>query len=260
MANLHMNFRSDVLRRSVYPVVFLPDMNMWRDIEPPYPVLIFMNGYSGGATETAMFTNIALYAMRYGVAVVMADGDNSFYADDEEREAMYSRFFGEELPDAVRSVVPLSDKREENWIAGISMGGYGALINGLRYSDRYSKIGMLSPALGFKRQDDSPSPDSPVPEGELMQALGTWEKYQGSYKDYDAVLTRAAEEGRAIPEMFLGVGREDGLYKEALKFRKACEQRGQAISWFERDGGHDHVFWKNAMDPLFHFLTGKDGV
>ena len=260
MANLHMNFRSDVLRRSVYPVVFLPDLNMWRDIEPPYPTLIFLNGYSGGATETAMFTNIALYAMRYGIAVVMADGDNSFYADDVEREAMYSRFFGEELPDAVRSVVPLSDRREENWIAGISMGGYGALINGLRFSERYSKIGMLSPALGFKQPDDRPSPESPVPAGELLQALGTWEEYQGSYRDYDAVLTRAAKEGKAIPELFLAVGREDGLYKEALKFREACGKRGQGISWFERDGGHDHTFWKNAMDPLFHFLTGKEGV
>ena len=114
MANLHMNFRSDVLRRSVYPLIFLPDLNMWRDVEPPYPMLIFMHGYSGGSVETAMFTNIDLYAMRYGVAVVMADGDNSFYADDEEREALYSRFFAEELPDAVRSVVPLSNRREEN--------------------------------------------------------------------------------------------------------------------------------------------------
>ena len=58
-----------------------------------------------------MFTNIALYAMRYGVAVVLADGENSFYVDDEKRGAMYSRFFGEELVKVTRATLPLSLQR-----------------------------------------------------------------------------------------------------------------------------------------------------
>ena len=75
-----MNFRSSEISRSVYPLVFLPDLNQWRDIDPPYPTLYFLHGYSGGAMETAMFSNIALYAMRYGVAVVLAESTKILYS------------------------------------------------------------------------------------------------------------------------------------------------------------------------------------
>ena len=55
-----MNFRSSEITRSVYPLVFLPDLNQWRDIEPPDPTLYFLHGYSGGAVETAMFRPVAI--------------------------------------------------------------------------------------------------------------------------------------------------------------------------------------------------------
>ena len=132
MANLHLNFRSDMLMRSVYPRVFLPDYNDWNDVPPPYRTLYFLHGYSGGALETATFTNFALYAAVHGIAIVMVDGDNSFYVDDEQRNAYYSRYVGEEIVEVTRKLLPLSHRREDTFIAGISMGGYGALINGLR--------------------------------------------------------------------------------------------------------------------------------
>ena len=260
MATLHMNFRSDCITRSVYPVVFLPDMNLWRDVQPPYPTLYFLHGYSGGALETAMFSNIALFAMRYGVAVVLADGENSFYVDDEKRGAMFSRFVGEELVEVTRSVLPLSAKREDTWIAGISMGGYGALINGLRFSERFSKIGMLSPALGFKLRSDRAPENCLVPNGDLLQSLGTWEEYRGSYKDDRTVLRQTVEAGKKVPDLFLGIGKADTLYEAAGCFREECRKLGKELTWYEAEGGHDHTFWKQAMDPLFTFLTGKEGV
>ena len=59
MANLHLNFRSDMLMRSVYPRVFLPDYNDWNDVPPPYRTLYFLHGYSGGALETVRGLGIA---------------------------------------------------------------------------------------------------------------------------------------------------------------------------------------------------------
>lgn len=258
MAIIHMNFRSSQISRSVYPLVFLPDLNQWRDIDPPYPTLYFLHGYSGGAVETAMFSNIALYAMRYGVAVILADGENSFYTDDEKRNANFSRFFGEELVEVTRSVLPLSDKREYTWIAGISMGGYGALINGLRFRERFSKIGMLSPALGYKLKNDEMPDNCPVSAGELLETLGTWQDYAGSYRDEKHMLISAAESGQPVPELFVGIGQSDPLYPAAKRFREYSREAGLEPEWYEAEGGHDHTFWKQAMDPLFHFLTGKE--
>lgn len=258
MAYLHMNFRSDCISRSVYPVVFLPDLNGWRDVEPPYPTLYFLPGYSGGGLETAMFSNFALYSMRYGVAVVLADGENSFYTDDEQREALFSRYVGEELVEVTRSVLPLSRKREDTFIGGISMGGYGALINGLRFRDSFSKIAMLSPALGFKREDDEPTPGSPVPKGELIAALGTWKEYRHSYRDYAYAAERAAMEMEKMPDMFLACGRADGLIHPAKEFAAQMEKLGKPLVWHEAEGGHDHTFWKKALSPMFRFLSGKE--
>ena len=258
MANLHINFRSDCISRSVYPTVFLPDLNMWRDIEPPYPTLYFLPGYSGGGLETAMFSNFALYAMRYGVAVVLADGENSFYTDDEQRQANFSQYVGSELVEVTRSVLPLSHRREETFIGGISMGGYRALINGLRFSENFAKIAMLSPALGFKREDDEANPNSPSPKGELLATLGTWKDYQGSYRDYQAAAERAAKQPERMPDMFLACGTEDDLYGPDRDFAHLMDRLGRPLIWHEEAGGHDHTFWKSALDPMFRFLTGKE--
>ncbi|NLD84155.1 MAG: hypothetical protein GX637_08320 [Clostridiales bacterium] len=258
MATLHMNFRSDCISRSVYPVVFLPDLNQWRDVEPPYPTLYFLPGYSGGGLETAMFSNFALFAMRYGVAVVLCDGENSFYTDDEQRGALFSQYVGRELVEVTRSVLPLSRRREDTFIGGISMGGYGALINGLRFAERFSKIAMLSPALGFKRADDEAAPDSPSPKGELIATLGTWQEYRGSYRDYQAAAEKAARQGGRMPDMFLACGTSDALYGADAAFAALMRRLGRPLVWHEAAGGHDHTFWKAALDPLFRFLTGKE--
>lgn len=260
VAYIHMNFRSSQISRSVYPLVFLPDLNLWRDVEPPYPTLYFLHGYSGGAVETAMFSNIALYAMRYGVAVVMPDGENSFYTDDEKRNANFSRFIGEELVDVTRSVLPLSSRPEDTWIAGISMGGYGALINGLRWRERFSKIGMLSPALGYRLENDGVPEGCLVPAKELRETLGTWKEYAGSLRDEKHMLLSAAESGGPVPELFAAIGKSDPLYPAVTAFREFSRKAGHEPAWYEAEGGHDHTFWKQALDPLFHFLTGKEGV
>lgn len=258
MANLHINFRSDCISRSVYPVVFLPDFNNWRDVPPPYPTLYFLPGYSGGGLETSMFSNFSLFSMRFGVAVVLCDGENSFYTDDEQRGAMFSRYVGQELVEVTRSVLPLSRRREDTFIGGISMGGYGALINGLRFAGTFSKIAMLSPALGFKRQDDEPTPGSPSPKGELLATLGTWEEYRGSYRDYSWAATEAAKNPEALPDMFLACGKSDGLITPAKEFAAQMESQHTPLTWYEAEGGHDHTFWKQALTPMFRFLTGKE--
>jgi len=258
MAILHMNFRSDCISRSVYPVAFLPDLNGWRDIDPPYPTLYFLPGYSGGALETAMFSNFTLFAMRFGVAVILADGENSFYTDDVQRGALFSRYAGEELVQVTRSVLPLSHRAEDTFIGGISMGGYGALINGLRFKGTFSKIAMLSPALGFKQPDDRPLPGSPSPNGEIMATLGAWKEYSGSYKDYRAAALRAAKDKGAMPRMFLACGTEDALIRPARAFADEMAGAQVPLVWHEAPGGHDHTFWKQALQPMFRFLTGKE--
>lgn len=259
MANLHINFRSDCLSRSVYPVAFLPDCNGWNDCQPPYKTLYFLPGYSGGGLETAMFTNFALYAAKYGIAIILIDGENSFYVDDDLRGAKFSQYAGQEIVEATRVLLPLSHRREDTFIGGISMGGYGALINGLRYADTFGKIAVLSPALEMHRRQRENPEICPIPLGELVGTIGTEESLKGTYKDY-LYASKKAIEGKNIPEIFLGCGRQDELVIAASRrYKKTMEELGHPIAFYERDGLHDHTFWKQALTPLCEFLVGKEG-
>ena len=259
MANLHINFRSDSLSRSVYPVAFLPDYNGWNDCQPPYKTLYFLPGYSGGGLETAQFTNFAMYAALYGIAIILVDGENSFYVDDEQRGAMFSEYAGKEIVEATRALLPLSHKREDTFIGGISMGGYGALVNGLRYADTFGKIAMLSPALDIMvRQRENPE-RCPIPLGELEGTLGKETELAGTYKDPIFASKKAIAEGK-LPDIFLGCGKQDELVIAASrKYNEAMKALGHPITFYEREGLHDHTFWKQALTPLCEFLTGKGG-
>ena len=259
MATLHLNFRSDSISRSVYPVAFLPDYNGWNDVKPPYRTLYFLPGYSGGGLETATFTNFALYSALYGVAIILIDGENSFYLDDEQRGAMFSQYAGKEIVEATRALLPLSPKREDTYIGGISMGGYGALVNGLRYADTFGKIAMLSPALEMHRRQRENPELCPIPLGELEGAIGKEETLIGTYKDPYFASKKAISEGK-LPEIFLGCGKQDELVIAASRRYKAfMEEQGHPITFYERDGLHDHTFWKQALTPLCEFLNAKGG-
>ena len=116
---------------------------------PPIPRCTFFPVIPPTPEELATLLPLRRFSAEYGVAVIIPDGENSFYTDHPERCALFSSYVGDELVRVTRRMLPcLSTRREDTWIGGISMGGYGALINGLRYSDTFSKIGMLSPAAG----------------------------------------------------------------------------------------------------------------
>ena len=161
--------------------------------------------------------------------------------------------------EATRALLPLSHKREDTYIGGISMGGYGSLINGLRYSDTFGKIAMLSPALEMHRRQRENPELCPIPLGELEGTIGKETEIEGTYKDYLYASKKAIAEGK-LPEIFLGCGRQDELVIAASRrYAKAMEELGHPITFFEKDGLHDHTFWKQALTPLCEFLNGKEG-
>ncbi len=136
----------------------------------------------------------------------------------------------------------------------------GALINGLRYSDTFSKIGMLSPALGMYPENGKMQPGSPLHRESMLALLGDPEHYHGSYRDYEAAMRKALEKPQDMPRLFLACGTEDPLvYQAGRDFAHRMQAEGAPMTYYEAQGGHDHVFWKHAMTPLCEFLTAKGG-
>ena len=102
--------------------------------EGPWPTLYLLHGYTGNQVDWLYRSDIEKWAMQHGYAVIMPSGGNSFYLDNETTGERYGVFIGEELVEVTRKMFPLSHKREDTVIAGLSMGGYGAIRNGLRYA------------------------------------------------------------------------------------------------------------------------------
>lgn len=128
MAFIEMNFMSEALMRTVTVNVILPADKLMPPGVPklelrPFKTLYLLNGVMGNHTDWMNATNIQAMAEEKNLAVVMPGGENMFYLDHEDIHALYGEFVGKELVEFTRKIFPLSDKKEDTFIGGLSMGG-----------------------------------------------------------------------------------------------------------------------------------------
>lgn len=152
MAFIQMNIFSTSLMRTVPVNVILPVDKMIIPGMPargdqPYKTLYLLHGILGNYVDWITGTNILRYAEENDMAVVMPSGDNANYIDHPAGMNYYGNFIGKELVDITRKMFPLSHQREDTYIGGLSMGGYGALRNGLKYHNTFGAVIALSSAL-----------------------------------------------------------------------------------------------------------------
>ena len=148
MAVVQVEFRSKTLKRQVSFRAILPTENF----ELPYPTLYLLHGLTDDSSAWLYNTRIRMWAEQMGLAVILPSGENSFYLDVPVKDGCYGDFgeyIGRELVAVTRKMFPLSHKREDTFIGGLSMGGYGACRNGLKYCDTFGKVAMLSAAVHF---------------------------------------------------------------------------------------------------------------
>jgi len=184
-------------------------------------------------------------ALLNNLAIIMPDGENHFYVDDLRRNDMYSEMIGHELVELTRHMFPLSDKREDTILGGISMGGYGALRNGMKYSDVFGHIIGLSPANVI---DQLPS------STETPNEVGATRSYFTSvFGDLDTVHERDADlevcakemlaSRRPIPDIYFACGWNDMLCVFNRKFHGFLKTIGVNHIYREGPGTHDSLFF-----------------
>lgn len=256
MAFLTMNFKSKELRREVSAHVFVPADMLGEEMEPPYRTCYFLPGYSAGGAQLYTYLGFRMQCDLKGIAVVIPEGENSFYIDHPERGMNYSSYVGEELVEMTRKLLPLSDKREDTYIGGISMGGFGALYNGLRYRETFSKIAVMSPAVDcLELASGETCAAAGFPEGLFHYLFGSEKEYRRSAANLERAYLEADKDN--IPDTFICCGRQDRLvYRQVRKFSEALRENGISVFYKETDGDHELDFWGRMMDPAFSFLAG----
>jgi len=252
MALIQVNYMSKALFRIVPLNVILPvdrfDADTDRyltDKDHKYKTLYLLHGLLGNYTDWVSQTRIQKWAEEKNLAVVMPSGDNAFYFKSRTPWNDYETFIGEELPAITRRMFPLSDKREDTFIAGLSMGGYGAIRNGIVFSDTFSHIAGLSSALHIF--DD-------LSEEADIGLFDNLEEASKTNLNPKIAANEMFREKKSMPRFYMACGRQDDLLKANMDFRDFLKENGADVTWDEEDAGHDWDFWDSQIRKVLEWL------
>lgn len=260
MAIIEVNFISKCLMRTVTFNAIIPVDKFGPQTEnaeqKPLKTLYLLHGIFGNYTDWVNGTRIQAWAEANDLAVIMPSGENRFYLDDEKSGELYGEFIGKELVEFTRKLFPLSDKREDTFIAGLSMGGYGAIRNGLKYAENFGCVIGLSAALVHDtwKDADNSAPIFTFRRNYYEAIFGEYDKVKGSDKDPKALLLKLKEKGRPVPKMYLCCGTEDDLVTVNRDFRDFLNENGVDLTYVEGPGKHDWVFWDTYIKKVLDWL------
>jgi len=269
MAFIQMNMFSESLMRTVNVNVILPADKLHFPGEPetdprPFRTLYLLHGVFGSQVDWVNGTNIQRYAEEKDLCVVMPAGENMFYVDQEASHALYGQFVGQELVALTRKMFPLSDRREDTFIAGLSMGGYGALRNGLKYSDTFGYIGGLSVANiveGIeKRTNDT---DGFLASRAYAESFfGDLDKVAKSDKNIKWIARKLHDDKKELPRLFIACGVDDSLLEINRDLRDTLRGYGFSVDYTEAPGAHEWDFWNTHIKEFIDWLPlqGTAGI
>lgn len=251
MALIRCDFFSEVLGMGTSMTVLLPQASEEQigistgsaRRDRGLPVLYLLHGLSDDSSAWLRYTSIERYAAPLGVAVVMPEVQRSFYADEVHGER-YWTFLSDELPQVVGSFFRVSERREDTFVAGLSMGGYGALKWALHQPERFAAAASLSGVLDLEAISWDPS------RRPLFQRV-----FDGRVGPHDDLLTLVAEaDVESLPSFYVGCGTEDVLYDGNVRFLDEATAAGLDVHVDFRSGEHEWGLWDSAIRDVLAWL------
>lgn len=253
MALIQMNITSMCLKRPVQINAFLPvDPMLLPGMgapKGPWKTIYLLHGYTGSCNDWLGNDKIAEISKIYNVAVILPDGENHFWVDAKRRGDMYGEFIGHELIQITRNLFPLSHKREDTILAGISMGGYGAIRNGLKYNDVFSHIIACSPAIII---------DDINPGTVISTVTGCTKKfYRSVFGDLQGIeasdlsptwlAAEMAKQAKTFPDIFWGCGINDMLVEPSRRLDRVLTSLNVAHEYKEFKGSHEPIVFEPTL-------------
>ncbi len=249
MAISRIHFFSDALGQCVTCDVLLPQR---ADHAPDQklPVLWLLHGAYGNHFDWLRRTGIERYVVPHTLAVVMPSARNSAYVD-MAHGGRFHTYIADELPRFMRDTFNFSDKREDNFIAGLSMGGEGAMKIGLAHPHRYAAIGCLSAGAvnAVVPANLDPLRREMLYGGKLIE--------ETPYDPYGNAREIVAA-GGPFPRVYHACGSEDFLLDAAHKTRDfftAIPGNPFDYTYEEGPGAHTWDFWDAYIERFIRYLA-----
>lgn len=260
MALIQCSFFSKSLMRTVPIQVVLPTDKTVFPGQPepekkPLKTLYLLHGIFGNYTDWVTGTRIQAWAEARDLCVVMPSGDNSFYVDNPKSSANYGSFISKDLVEFTRRSFPLSERREDTFIGGLSMGGFGSIVNALQHPETFGCVCALSAALILDSMLENKEYTDflMTNKGYYESIFGDLDKVRGGVNDYDALAEQVAKAGPK-PRFYLACGTEDGLIAPNRVFRDHLQSLGYDLTWEEGPGVHDWYFWDTYILKALDWL------
>ena len=262
MAYFRIEYYSNALHRSTSFEMLIP--NDYRQDLPvqeaspipskPMGTLFLLHGYTGKAGNWVPEE----LAARHNFAIVMPTAENSFYLNGPATGHAFQTLVGEEMVDYVRRTFGLAKNRENTCIAGMSMGGFGALHTALSYPDTFGKLAALSSALivhGIAHMKQGQ--DNGMANYEYYrECFGDLETVEQRDVNPEVLVKKLKAEGKKLPAIFLACGTEDFLLEPNREMHKFLLDEKIPHQYYESKGGHDMVFWNEYIVKAVNWMFG----
>lgn len=250
MAQLHCNFFSYMLGYGVDLTILLPSVSpcdmdteekKTHKIPAKYPVLYLLHGHRNDYMSWNRFTCIERYAEERRIVVVTFSAGNKGYMNAAYGER-YFDFLEQELPEFITANFPVSDRPQDTYLAGASMGGYGTLAHALSHPEKYRAAGAFSPVTVW---DESSNLRLGHELPEMM--------------DLYQVCRETQEAGKTFPDLFICMGEEDYLLESADHFVEYLKERGVSHVYDRIPAyGHEWGFWESELVRFLDWLPRTD--
>ena len=262
MALVRFNFESQYLNNNHEISIILPDKP--RELTPAefygsgkkYKVLWLLHGTYGDHTDWIRKSNIELYACEKDLIVVMPSGMNANYANWEHFSIGYNMYDyqTEELMPLIYNWFPASDKREDNFIAGLSMGGRGTCVYAFNHPEKFAAAAILSSCPRDVMFDMQNKTSMWARTQGSIDNRGGLEEYLASYENTWRILDEKAHTGQ-LPRLYFAIGKNDFLYGAFQHFREHAEQIGLDAEFEEIEGfKHEWRFWDLTIQHALTFF------
>ena len=250
MALLHVTYFSEALNVQTSVDVILPEMKQGIGVDAAAAeelpkVLYLLHGYSDDHTIWQRRTSVERYAASHNLAVIMPGVNHSFYCNEVYGEK-YWDFVSDELPRVMHRFFRLSDKPADTFVAGLSMGGYGAMKLALNFPEKFGAAASFSGAV------DVATSSKRHPQN--------WKRITGgkSIKGTDCDLLHLVKEkadAEHKPRLYVSCGTADFLYGHHQKFIPWLKKHGWDVTHYEEpDAVHEWGFWDREIKKFIEFI------
>lgn len=201
-----------------------------------YPVIYLLHGVGNDGNAWLSYTQAEMFAEENNIAVVSFGAENKF--DVNNGDDHFEQLIEEELPEMICGYFPISSRKEDTFICGLSMGGYGAFLNYLKKPQRYGAVGILSGAIekyGFANTEAG--------------------------RDYNIHHLIKLQKQRGIPfaPLYVACGEEDFIRDNSLNLKAVLEQQKIGFTWVSEAGyGHEWRFWNAQLEKFMKWLPRSD--